>query len=93
MPGSNNSSAPARSDNFVTYKAFVPIIIAIIVTGAGMTSYVLNLFAENSKAADAVLRVQVEAVNERANRSEVVISGRLIRIENKLDLLIRGPGK
>ncbi len=87
-PAQSNGVATRSFDHFVTYKAFIPIMIAVILAGAGMTSYVLNLFAENTKTADEVLKTQVEAVDKRVGRAENTVSNRLSRIEDKLDLVL-----
>jgi len=73
-------------DTYVTWKGFVSIIISMIIAGAGLFGYVLNM--HNSQPhANAANENEIATLSRRIDRIETRTSGTLQRIEDKIDRL------
>lgn len=68
-------------NTYVTYRAFITIVISMILAGACLFGYVLGLHTALNQEARAAINKRVDGVEHRT-------AERLLSIENKLDKVI-----
>lgn len=71
-------------EGVVTWKALIPLLITMVVSGASLFGYVLSMHAAQPHD-DAVEQKQLDDLKDRMTRQEQRQTDALRRIENKLD--------
>ena len=75
------SSADPVDTTYVTYRAFITMIVSMIVAGAALFGYVISLHTAQSSEGRA-------AISKRLDGIETRTSERLSSMDHKLDKLV-----